>query len=220
MKAPSVLTALILASVLVSAAAPAAPADPLVSRLVHTRMTLDWEAVPLDRALEQIGAQARVSFVITSALRDREMPQLNLKLSKIRVMSLLRILQKSYSVEFLEQGGVVLVTSPEDRVRRTAVLRIYDVSTALYRAPDFIGPEIVLRGSEGFDDYRPEPLEEEREPRDIGEILDLLRNSVEPETWDFEGVSIDTFGHRKIVVRHTPEVHRKIQSVLRAVASF
>ena len=192
----------------------------LRSRLDRMKLTVEWEDAPLEDVVRQLSVQLGCNMVLAPAAAERAGDTVSLKLTKLRARSVLDLLSSSQDLEFLMKGGVVLVTTPEDAIRRTAVLRVYDVASAMYRAPDFRGPEIVLRGSGGYDDFEPEPLEEIPEQRTADEILDLIQSHTGDVDWDAPGVSIDTFGSRKIVVRHTPEVQRRVLRMILAIESF
>lgn len=191
-------------------------ASRVTTRLARTRVTLDWEDMQLDQALKEVGGYARVHFMLSKQLRERGGLEdgISLKLKEAKVSSVLEILASTYDLKYMEKGGVVIVTTPQDAIKRTAVLRVYDVSGLLYTPPDFIGPEIVLRGSEGFEDFEPEPPEIHKDGPSIDEVLDLIRTTTNETQWDFDGVSIGTFGTRKIIVRHTPEMQRKVARVI------
>lgn len=193
------------------------------AKLAKVRMTLDWEAMELGAAIDAVGTSTDIAFVVSPALRERDTdaPTVSLELSKVRVSKLLEILGDVFEIEYVQQDGYVLVTTPQDAVRRTAVLRVYDVSALLYRAPDFTGPEIVLRGSDDDDGLPAIGTEERDEPPHVDEIVDLVqRTTAGKGDWDFDGVSIDSFGTRKIVVRHTPRKHLEIARTLALLGAF
>lgn len=227
---PSQASRLLLSvSVLVVSVTSAFGVDPAPSRsiaqtLAKTRMTVDWESMELGTALEQVRRSTDVPFVIAPALRarDDDESKVSLTLSEIRTSKLLELLADAFDVEYLASDGYVLVTTPADAVRRTAVLRVYDVSALLLRAPDFTGPEIVLRGSRDRDDLpSPGGTEERRDPPRADEIVDLvLRTTAGDGDWDFDGVSIDAFGSRKIVVRHTPRKQLEIARTLAVLGAL
>lgn len=191
-------------------------ASTVATRLDRTRVNFEWDDMQLDQALKEVGTYARVNFILSPQLRERGGLEngISLKLKNARTRTVLEILKSTYDLTFLLQGNVVIVTTPQDAVKRTAVLRVYDIAGLLYTPPDFIGPEIELRGSEGFDDFEPPPSEIHKDGPSIDEILDLIRTTTNESQWDFDGVSIDTFGTRRIIVRHTPEMQRKVARVI------
>lgn len=200
-------------------AAPSEAADhrPSLAALEFQTISIHWEGRALEDALRDLGVQLGFSFVLAPELRDRAGDAITVSLSRVRGVTVLRILRSFYDVRFLWQGGVIWVTTEAEAIRRTAVTRIYDVRAALHRPPDFPAPERRVglpRPGAGGDD--PEPAEIPHDPMDVEEFAEIVRSGTGRDLWDFEGVSLTTLPGR-LVVRHSPEVHRKIQRILFAL---
>ena len=191
---------------------------PLAQKLQHKRITVTWEDRELQGALKDLSIQIGTPFLLFPELRDRAEERVTLSVKRMRALNLLRILADLHDITFLRRGEVVFATTPENAVKRTAVLRIYDARSNLYRPTDFPGPELGLRrpGS----DFEPRPRAITRDPMDPGELVDIIRNGIGSEEWDFEGVSIDATSHGQLIVRHTPRVQRKVARILLMLGSL
>ncbi len=202
------------------AAAPTASsgtADSVITKLRFQRFSLHWEAQPLEDCLAELGAFSGLNFLVAPALRDRADEPVNLRLEKTRLLSILKILADLSQVEFLYQDGVIVATTTEDKIRRMAVLRMYDVRATLFTPTDFVAPRMGLRLSDSFVE---EPVREiRREGMSVEDLVDILINATGASQWEHDGVSIQALPGR-ILVRHTPAMQSRIERVLMALGTL
>lgn len=109
--------------------------------------------------------------------------------------------------------------SSED-VQGDVSVRLYNVSDLISPVEDFPGPELAFSaigggGGGGFDIFG-----------DVGggggggeeftidDIQDFIMNSVSPDSWDRDGVAIDSRTTGTLFVSQTPEIHRQIDDLL------
>ena len=108
----------------------------------------------------------------------------------------------------------VLVTTKEAVLADEVRLRMYDITPLTVGLTSFSGPEIGRLAVSGDDSEGRFGGSERAQPRfDADQLLNLVRDNVAPGTWDGGVASIDVYGGR-LVVRHTPEVHRQIRRLL------
>ena len=123
-------------------------------------------------------------------------------------------------VEFLVRGKVLYATTPEDSVRRRSVTRIHDIRAALVRPPQFRPPRHLGLGRPPRDRFDEQAEDEAQAPKLEGEdIVELILKGTGSRHWDHEAVSIRAIGGR-LVVRHTPEMQRKITRLLLSLGAF
>ena len=151
-------------------------------------------------------------LVMTAALADRESERLTLQLRNVPATAVLRHLQATMNLGFYARDGVIFVTSREDVVAKTSILKIYDVRSWLRSTTDFRPRPIGLRPSTQWRDSE-EELEVVREGMNIDELVDLIRRATGASAWEHEEVSLRGF-HGRLVVRHTPSMQRKVLSIL------
>ncbi len=97
------------------------------------------------------------------------------------------------------------------------VLVAYDVRLLTTPVRDFPGPRLGLTAS-GFEPREEEPAEP-RAAVDGDTLLALVEENVAPDTWDLEGRSLAL--HRGVLlVRQTPDVHRRLAVLLGRLGAF
>jgi hypothetical protein len=198
-------------SLLLLATAPQEPPSP------ERPTGVDWRDASWGEVARDLSVLTGRNFLVARALEDRGDASLTLRLEGVAAGALLRILKSSFAIEVVFEHEVFFLTTPEDALRRSAVVRIYDASAALYEPPDFVAPEMGLRGSS--DAPEPRPREEPRPQRDVAELVELVVRATGASLWEQEGAVLQGIGTR-LLVRHTPAVHRKVQRVLRALEAL
>ncbi|MCA9321750.1 MAG: hypothetical protein KDB53_13495 [Planctomycetes bacterium] len=187
----------------------------IVNTLQATRMSVDWKDLPLSEAITALRLQTGVNLVLDiKALEDRLDREISFRLERVPASLVVQLLADAGEVVFQHRHGILYVTSLEDALKRSVVLQIYDVADLLYSPPDFPGPRLGLRGSGSEGDFEEE--EPEREEKDPEALVDLIKLATGEQAWEPEFVSIRISG-RKLIVRHTPAMQRKIGGVMRGL---
>ena len=145
--------------VAVAAATPGpngAPRD-LARALKAQRVSVDFLDVPLSEALAQIGAEWSLNLVLTAPLRERADDLVTLQLKNVSKLQVLRFLARTFDFTILQdRHGLLIATTKEDAVKRSMVLKFYDVRLQLFAPTSFPGPELGgLRPSTHFEDEPP-----------------------------------------------------------------
>ncbi len=185
----------------------------VVLKLRQTRVRVMWKERRLEDALGDLRRMTGINLVILrSRVEDQLDRELSLNLRGLPAGTVLNLLADVTGVAFQHRHGVIVVTSKEDAQRRALVLGVFDIADVLYVPKDFPGPKIGLNGSGSGDELEEE--EEQPEQRDPEEILSLIRSVTGEKAWEGEGTSLEIHG-RKLFVRHTPAMHRRIARILR-----
>lgn len=93
--------------------------------------------------------------------------------------------------------------------------RLYDVSDLCSPVEDADLTETTLRGSS----LEPDPAEP-RPPYEVDVIVDILRSTVDPPSWEcVEGAEIHSRGHI-LDIRQSPAVHARIEGRLRQLREY
>jgi hypothetical protein len=186
-----------------------------LKQLKARTLTLSWKDLALEDAVKELRVHLARTILFAPAAYDLKKNPISFELDRIPAGSALRVIESAAKVRFLFEGGIVWVTTPEDAVKRSLVMRVYDVSDLLYQAPDFPAPILSLHPGKPVQ----QPQEESASKRDTGEIIDLVRTLAGQEKWDVEGTSIAISGHL-LVVTQTPEVHARIREYVAALAAL
>ncbi len=184
-------------------------------RLARSSVKVTWDSVDFPEAMQELSAIVGVPIVVLPELADRG-EVVDLTWTRGRALSLLRVLARRHDIHFLLEDGALIATTPEEAIRRTAVVKIYDVRGTVFPLTDFIAPELGL-GRREFDEPPPREVIQEGVTED--DLVTVLQNATGNDSWDHEGVSIQST-HGRIIVRHTPSMHRRIERILRVLGKL
>lgn len=186
-------------------------ARPAVTRFQQREvpgLNLDGEG-DLRSIMGYLSAASGVDIVVDEdaqqALADRAVT-FHLKLA--RTMSLTRsleLLQELSGDAFAWEwyGETALLVTTPDRVRRNPSLVVYEVSDLVRRIPSYAPriPRFDVSPSGGLfpaDEDEPEPVRVIDESR----LVELIMNTIDPESWDEPGNSVTLRGGKLIVRRN------------------
>lgn len=192
-------------------------------------------SAPLDKVLEDIQQQSGVPVVLDKGLRlDQTSDSISLTAQKMPATSVLNWVTRSAGLDWDVREGVVFVSSRREIMRPHIKLEVYDVRALTVAPPNFSGaPNLDVNsalsntssgGSSGGAAQSSTTLfgDEDVVVDTIGispdEFADMIRDSVVPSEWSKSGgdlgVSLQAAGNGLMVVKHTPEVHAQIKSLL------
>ncbi|MCB9914307.1 MAG: hypothetical protein H6828_04035 [Planctomycetes bacterium] len=178
----------------------------------------DGEGAPLAQVATFLQSLTGINFVISTAVREdlgEEETMVNLQLPERSVKKILDLIaETNESLRWKIQDGVVKFVTAEEMVGGQ-VLRMYEVRDLIHPIPDFPGRDINVEISGGI--TAPDEDIEERESNVVtSDLLDqLIRNNIEPESWDADpanSLQINEMG--VMVVNQTPAVHELIANLL------
>ncbi len=103
--------------------------------------------------------------------------------------------------------------SDEEGVQGHSITRSYDVRDLILQLTDHHAPQISLAsGGEGMQFEEKEQLDVE--PFTVDDLIEIIKNNVQPKLWDIAEVAIEPTPQGMIIVRNSPEVHREIEELL------
>jgi len=141
----------------------------------------------------------------------------------------LELLLKSVSggfvdIDYAVENGVVTIATKEELGSKLKTL-VYDVTDLLGRpaeyfaqSPQDVSVDVETAGGQGIDiedEYDQDQLEEMALERAQNLVM-LLQETIEPESWYEVGGegSIRVYDNKKLIVRQTQEVHKKVSELL------
>src|SRR5262245_5028652 len=131
-------------------------------------LSVSWKDLTLEGAVKDLRLQLSRTILFAPAAYELKTVPMALEVNQVSAASLLRVVENAAKVRFLFESGVIWVTTPEDAVKRSLVMKIYDISDLMYQAPDFPAPVLSLHPGKPL----PPPEEPERSRRDSSEIID------------------------------------------------
>jgi len=203
------------------AQAPFEPASDGVPRVLETLASkiTDLEIVDatLLEAVERIRRASGANLVVDPELAEwmeEEGRRFTLRLKKVSLLDALDILLEfaAHSVR-CEREGTLFLTSAEN-AEVPAVQVLYDLSKILRPAryePSYVRDLIRTYQEEEARAFGG-GVEEDRIYAE--DMACMIRDSVEPESWDGGRYQLQVIGNF-LAVAHTPEVHRRVREVLR-----
>ncbi len=184
-------------------------------RLDSIKVDISWKHLDLGEAVDFIGTVAGFNVIIGPEMqRDNRLeglPDITLRLKKASLKQVAELVARFTDTRLALHGGILSFTTAE-AARGKPVLRLYSISEITARIMNFPGPDMNLRSSDAEFEQE-EPSEVENGFADPERVVDMLKEFIEEETWEHEGVSISA-DERRLIVRQYPEVHRKIARFL------
>ena len=176
------------------------------------------DGTPLDSVASYLQQLTGVNFWISSAVRDELDPDetdVVLRLPERSVRKVLDIIAETRdSLRWKIEDGVVMFVT-RDELTGGQILVTYGVQDLIHPIPDYPGRDINVSPSGGI--TPPDEDLEEREANVVNTTLleDLIRNNLEPESWDADPAnSIRINDNGIMVVNQVPEVQEKIAALL------
>ena len=210
--------------------------DPLDAALTQqlSEMRLPGLVVEDEESLSAVAAQVRaatgVDIVVDPAAEDAAISEgalFELRLTNaMPVDSVLNLIAGTAGPDVVwnvEDGAVFFTT--RERARGKLLVRNHDISDLTLALPNFQAPRLdKLRLFEELeDDDGGGPfggLDDASTQLESDTLEELVRNNVQPDTWEEDGVSLAVFNDTTMIVRHTPEVQLEVQKFLEDLRRF
>ncbi|MEE8104230.1 MAG: hypothetical protein V3T86_01700 [Planctomycetota bacterium] len=183
------------------------------------------EATPFPQLVQYLNAASGINFVTDArAKEDLDAVEVTIEVQDVTVEDGLALIMRQVSAEgeivYEIIGNVVRFIKKENQAKNLT-LHVHPVADLTLPLTDFIPPQIT---QVGVDDDSEEPLfggtaEEAQQPYGtIDELMELVRNSVAPESWE-ENATISAQA-KNLVVWNTPDVQQQIAIFLDDLRAF
>ncbi len=178
----------------------------------------DGNGSPLEEVANFLQSVTGVNFLVSPKVKeelDEEQRTIKLDLPTRSVRKVLDLIAETHeNLRWKVEDGIVKFVT-KDEMKGGQVLRTYGVQDLIRPIPDFPGREMNVSPSGGVQLAEEEAAE--REANVItGDALDtLIRNNVEPGSWEADPQNSLRISNGTMVVHQTPEVHAMIEKLLR-----
>ncbi len=171
-------------------------------RLQGTRTSVDFPSRPLREALEYISEVGNVNIVINDTGLDPVDPEepVNLSVRNKSLEKILKFVMDLTDNQYVVRDEVVEITRGGGE--RTFI-EIYPVSDLTADAVDFYT----------------ENVDEDEEDIEEVTLIDVIQETISPDTWNEADRSIDLYAD-KLIVKQTKEVHDAIHAYLENIREF
>lgn len=196
------------------------------TKLQTLPITLNFNETPFQDVIRYIQTMAEMNIVVDPKIIQKfeiEGTKVNLQVTDLKLQDALNILLQFHDLVYLFKDDVLFITSKKsDLARGKALPFLHDIRDLTGQIKDFPGPKIKLLPSK-TDDSGGAKFEETPGGAQAvltGEKLtELIKASVEPESWDKEQYSIaETSG--QLLVVHTEDVQEQIRTLLNDMRRF
>ncbi len=204
-------------------------AEALKKKIAGTSINLNVDNQNFKEVVDLLRVQTNYNIMIDARIAPDvdENPVVGLFLSDVRLDTALNLLMSRAGddVIWMTRGNVVIFTKKEF-VKKNLIVQIHSVADLTTGLVDFIPPRIQLVGPDDAGDEE-RPLfggegEDLKYPYgQIGDLIDLVKNSVDPGFWNnTEGADIVEQGQHAMVVKATPQIQEKVDRFLNDLRGF
>jgi len=196
------------------------------TKLQTLPISLNFNETPFQDVIRYLQTMAEINIVVDPKIIQKfeiEGTKVNLQVTDLKLQDALNILLQFHDLVYLFKDDVLFITSKKsDLARGKAIPFLHDIRDLTGQIKDFPGPKIKLLPSKQ-DDTGGAKFEDT--PGGVQAVLtgekltELIKASVEPESWDKEQYSIaETSG--QLLVVHTEDVQEQIRSLLNDMRRF
>lgn len=194
---------------------------PEQARMLETlrakKTSFEFHDAPLGVVVDHIRRVSGINIVIDPYVLDffeAEGRTVNLAIRDIALLDALKILLRFNDLDWTFRNGVMLITTPENTYG-DVVVAMHDPGRIVEPVRDEPGTvQDLFAALQAGTGSVPMMEEEPRYGVDIEDLVCMVRESIAPDTWDMGRFRISCIGGR-LLVCHTPEVHREIRDLLR-----
>ncbi|MFQ5845918.1 MAG: hypothetical protein ACE5JG_13120, partial [Planctomycetota bacterium] len=169
--------------------------------------------ITLEGAVEYLRSVTGENFVVSQKVRDEKSDiELELEVKDVSVDQVLNLITEPHELAWKVRNGVVMVLDTTEAAEDLA-LQFYDVKDLVVRINDFPGAEINLFPS-NYTPPEPEEFDEAEPPFNADQLIELIRQTIESDSWDsLEGASLEA-KNNILVVKTTRDIHRQVAQLL------
>jgi type II secretory pathway component GspD/PulD (secretin) len=187
------------------------PANRDTDRKISTmRLSVEFQDTPLKEVVDFIRETADINVLI-----DREVDAaaaVTFKVRDITLKTMLSYILKSHELGYIISEGILQIV-PIEKARAKVQLKIYDVQDLVAPLRDMPGREITF-GEDGIQ-FVDTPAEVSPEMGDF--LVELLEQMTGRKAWEDNSNASMIYQNGLLIVRQTPEVHRKIEALINMI---
>ena len=183
--------------------------------LATRRITLDFQNARLGEVIAYLQEFSGLNFHIDAeALKDRDDDRITIKVKDVSLRTVLKLVLNPRDLGCVYRDGVIVVTT-RTRLAASTVTRVYDIRDLMFQLQDFPGPKFELDYKQsGLDTSILNQFEDPKGGFPADTLVDLIKTTVQPRSWDESGeVSITTLTGL-LVVSQSRAVHDELARFL------
>lgn len=180
----------------------------VMDKLKSMRLSFEWEDTPLREVVNFLREATGLNFLFDSGADPEQTVTFSVR--DITIDAMLKYILQPLDLTYYVEEGIVHISDSETFATKQVKLEVFDVQDITFRLVDMPGREIT------FGDTGVQMVDQpaEAQPQWGGEdLVELIRQTVDPPSWDQEGRDI-LFQNGLLIVRATPDVMKKILKFL------
>jgi type II secretory pathway component HofQ len=199
-------------------------ADPraeAMRRLDGLRVTVDFDGVPIQDALDYLREVSGLNLVILPKALEKEPGlKIRLKVKDLSVRSVLKLMLGSRGLAASWRDGAVVIL-PKEELQGTVKTKLIDVRSLLVRLQDFAGPKVELANQTATGPTPTFTLEDPKPPVVDEELLvRMIRENTGRGGWEENPSASLSLANGMLVVTQTPSVLREVEALLRLLGQY
>ena len=166
---------------------------------------LVWEEQNLDQVVGYLRTVTGLNFFVTTKVRQTKFDDVKVTLGPlddVTVKQVLDLVASQHELRWEPRNGVVTIALKEE-IAGTMRLRHFDVKDLAVTIRNFRGTDIYLAPS-NFTPPEPPELPEPVAIYPEDALLETIKQTIDPPSWEVEGASIEVKNHI-IMAKNTPE---------------
>lgn len=176
------------------------------------KLTLEFLDNDIGEVVEFLQQNTSVNIVLDPEVLALDPGAITMTVRDMQLRNVLDFIMIQTGLRYSLQDEALYI-STEEGMRGDVTMKIYDISDLTLPLTDFPGPRLRI----------PEPGESQgnilddivdEDAPEIEDFIDIIREVVQPDSWDAEGVSIEEH-YDQMVVTQTIDIHRQIEDLLR-----
>ncbi len=200
-------------------AGPSEEAQEVLNTLRNRQINVDFTDRPLQDVIALIRKVTNQNIIIDREAipNPQNQPLVNLSVQNLPAMQVLELIMRMNDLSYRFDEGVMVITKGQRA--QNIQFQIYDIQDLDLRIQDFPAEAVALSDIEqdaGGGGLPGTPGDQPTRSFAGDELRDLIQQVIEPQSWQGGRTSIQ-FSDGLLLVRNTPDVHKKIKALLENV---
>jgi len=184
-----------------------------VDRNLQQSLTLEFVDTDITDVVQFLIQHTDINFVLDPEVIAQGVNPVTMQVTDITVEHALDFIMQLTGLRYTIQDEAVFISNREG-VRGDIVMKIYEIRDLTMGLTQFPGPTLELPEPGGTGSTLIPEIADDAPP-DVGELMDIIQNVVERDSWE-DPASIDEI-NGSMVINQTPEIHEKIEELLRTL---
>ena len=182
------------------------------SAVENVTLPLSFEESSLDDVIVKFRTEGRINILRARAV-DGEQP-VNLDIGRVKLRQGLDLVCDQLDLSWRVENGAVIIDEADAGEGRNVVRRVFNVADLLINLRLFKGDEPRLSGdADGDSRIAPEGEDEEPDPLVIDDLLEVIEESIAPDSWGLDGHGL-TSRQQDLIVLNSPDNIDRVANLL------